>query len=166
MTNSKIRKPVNELTPEDFQRCPVWEFALDEEGEPGQDETTVRPYQAGHILNPSDETFLIRASFTLADGTKLPGFLTPSASKDFDLGTIQPVVLLADGPLVLWCGSIAPSLQEISSDYSRLGKNAAVQVFPMCFRSEVAFVGGPIGGTVPGFLVWDDSEPGGARVVT
>ncbi len=36
----------------------------------------------------------------------------------------------------------------------------------MSFRSEVALVGGPIAGIVPGFLVWDDSEPGGARVVT
>jgi hypothetical protein len=151
MTNSKIRKPVDELTPEDLQRCPVWEFALDEEGEPGQDETTVRPYQAGHILNPSDGTFIIRASFTLADGTKLPGCITPPPSRDFDLGTIQPVVLLADGPLVLWCGSIAPSLQEISFDYSRLGKNAAAQVFPISFRSEVALVGGPIAGICPDF---------------
>jgi hypothetical protein len=24
-------------------RCPVWEFAIDEEGEPGHDEETLRP---------------------------------------------------------------------------------------------------------------------------
>lgn len=165
MINSKIRKPVNELTPEDLQRFPVWEFALDEEGEQGQDETTVRPYQTGQILNPSDGTFIIRASFTLADGTKLPGCLSPPADRSASIGAIQPVILLADGPLVLWCGIIAPSLQEIASEYSRLGKNAA-EVFPMSFRSEVALIGDPVAGIVPGFLVWDDSAPGGARVVT
>jgi len=32
MSGPRIRKPVNELTPDDLERFPVWEYALDEEG--------------------------------------------------------------------------------------------------------------------------------------
>ena len=37
----KIRKKANELTLDYLSKFAVWEFALDEEGEEGQDETTV-----------------------------------------------------------------------------------------------------------------------------
>src|SRR5882724_9722481 len=40
----QIRKQVYELTLEDLVAFPAWEFALDEEGEPDQDEATVRPF--------------------------------------------------------------------------------------------------------------------------
>src|SRR5262252_1978828 len=41
----RVRKQVFDLTVEDLDRYPVWEFALDEEGDEGQDEATVRPYE-------------------------------------------------------------------------------------------------------------------------
>ena len=41
----KIRKQVYQLTLDDLERTPVWEFALDEEVEEGQDEATVRPVE-------------------------------------------------------------------------------------------------------------------------
>jgi ribosomal protein L40E len=40
---SRDDKPFDELTVEDFQRHPVWEFDFDNEGEEGRDETWVRP---------------------------------------------------------------------------------------------------------------------------
>ena len=43
MGEPRIRKQVYELRPEDFVTASIWEFALDEEGAPGQDEATVRP---------------------------------------------------------------------------------------------------------------------------
>jgi hypothetical protein len=49
MKAQKIRKSVTALTLEDLREHSVWEFALDEEGEPGQDETTVRPYESGAL---------------------------------------------------------------------------------------------------------------------
>jgi len=39
----RIRKQVHELTIEDLEAHPAWQFALDEEAEEGQDEATVRP---------------------------------------------------------------------------------------------------------------------------
>ena len=65
---AKIRKPVEKLTLDDFAAFPVWEFALDEESEPDQDETTVRPVPVSVPLDPSDSTYLIAAHFQLADG--------------------------------------------------------------------------------------------------
>jgi hypothetical protein len=50
----KIRRQVYELTTEDFQANPVWEFASDEESEEGQDEATVRPRSQSAPANASD----------------------------------------------------------------------------------------------------------------
>ena len=55
----RIRKQVYELTTEDLERHPVWEFALDEEGEEGQDEATVRPYELQGTLDPAEGMFVI-----------------------------------------------------------------------------------------------------------
>ncbi len=73
----KIRKQVYQLTLDDLSKSPVWEFALDEEGEKGQDEAAVRPYGISGALDPSDGMFVVRAIFTLADGSRLQGCLTP-----------------------------------------------------------------------------------------
>ena len=72
-----IRKQVYELTAGDLEQRPIWEFALDEEGEEGQDEATVRPWTGNQPLDPADGMFVVRAVFELADGTKLTGYLTP-----------------------------------------------------------------------------------------
>ncbi len=53
MSVARIRKQVYELTVDDLDRHPVWEFALDEEGEEGQDEATVRPYEPQGVLDPA-----------------------------------------------------------------------------------------------------------------
>jgi hypothetical protein len=37
----KTRKQVYDLTRENLSKFPIWEFALDEEGDEGQDEATV-----------------------------------------------------------------------------------------------------------------------------
>ena len=49
------------------------EFALDEEGEDGQDEATVRPYEISGPLDSADGPLIIRALFTLADNTQMHG---------------------------------------------------------------------------------------------
>jgi hypothetical protein len=81
----KIRKQFDELTLDDVRRFPVWEFALDDGGEEEQDEETERPWKISGPLDPSDGMFSVRASFTLADGTKMNGCSTPPLPGD--LGT-------------------------------------------------------------------------------
>ena len=66
---------------------PNWVFALDEEDEDGQDETTIKP--ESQQLYVSEETSFTAADITLASGTTRTGILTldgtiPSAGDVFD----------------------------------------------------------------------------------
>jgi hypothetical protein len=58
-----LSKPIDLLTPADIEQHPIWEFAIDEEGIEGQDETWVRPFHCraferilvvgrGRLFNP------------------------------------------------------------------------------------------------------------------
>ena len=76
----KIRKPVYQLTLADLSASPIWEFALDEEGVLGQDETTVRPYRSDGPLDPSGGMFVVAARFWLADGILMQGYAHAFAS--------------------------------------------------------------------------------------
>jgi hypothetical protein len=161
-----VRKQVNELSTSDLLRFPVWEFALDEEGVDGQDETTVRPYQYTGDLDPSWGTFIVRASFVLADGTRMQGYLTPPHPRDRGLGGIHPVITCPQGQILFWRGMMKPMPQEISGSYRGLGKASPAEVFPIRVASEVSIVGGPVRGEIPGFLVLEDFSTGTVRVVT
>src|SRR6476660_6529483 len=83
-----VRKQVYELTLHDLATFPVWEFRLDAEGEEGRDESTVRPFAASGPLDPADHMFVIRAVFTLADGSRMQGYITPPVRDDASIGTL------------------------------------------------------------------------------
>jgi hypothetical protein len=161
----KIRKQVYELTLDDVGKFPVWEFALDEEGEEGQDEATVRPLKISGALDPSEGTFIVRAAFILADGSKMQGYLTTPVLGDAGLGQLQPVIITESGQVVFWHGVIAPDAQALSQSYEKLGRDPA-RVFPLQVTSSVELVGAPIRTTIPGFLVLEDFVTGKARIVT
>jgi hypothetical protein len=65
----QLRKQVGDLTPSDLEQYPTWEFALDEGGEEGQDEETVRPRPEVEFADPGEGLFIVRAEFAAADGT-------------------------------------------------------------------------------------------------
>ena len=153
------------LTVEDLEQCAVWEFALDEEGEEGQDEATVRPYELHGPLDPSEGMFIVRARLRLADGTQLQGYLTPPVQGDRSLGTLQPAVVVSEGQVSFWCGMIEPEPSVIAESYTRLGKSLGSQVFPLRFESDVLLVGGPVIGELPGFMVLEDFKTMRTRVV-
>ncbi|MFZ2641827.1 MAG: hypothetical protein WA117_12580 [Verrucomicrobiia bacterium] len=165
MSDKRIRKQVYELTAGDLDRYPVWEFALDEEEEEGQDEATIRPYELRSSLDPSDGMFIVRARLTLADGTRMLGYLTPPVQGDATLGTLQPAIVTTDAQVSFWYGMCEPKSTEIAENYSRLGKSSADQVFPLRFESDVDLISGVISGEVPGFMVLHDLESGSTRVV-
>ena len=61
-----LAKPVDKLTPKDWEKYPVWTFDLGNEGKPGRDETWMVPVKklpATDILNGG-----CRAKATLACG--------------------------------------------------------------------------------------------------
>jgi hypothetical protein len=159
-----IRKDVSGLTQDDLEMFPVWEFALDEEGEEGQDEAKVRPYEISGALDPSDGMFIVRAAFTLADGSKMRGYLTPGVQGDESLGALQPVIITELGQVFFWYGMLSPGAQSLAQSYEMHGRDAA-EVFPVQAASDVELVSAPICATIPGFMVLKDFRTGETRIV-
>jgi hypothetical protein len=157
-------KQVYELTLDDLSRFPIWEFRLDEEGAEGQDEATVRPYTASGPLDPADRMFVVRAVFTLADGSRMHGYFTPPVRGHDSIGTLQPIIVTDRGQVRFWCGTTAPDLKRLTRSYERLGKDAR-GVFPLQFQSDAQLVGGPVKGSLPGFLVLEDFQTRQTRTV-
>lgn len=160
----KVRKQVHELKPADLEQAPVWEFALDEEGEGDQDEATVHPVAATRAVNPSEGLFIVGAVFTLADGTKMSGYLTPGVQGELDLGTVHPTIVTDEGQISFWRGVAQLGADHLARYYSMLGKKAH-DVFPLTFASDVEIIGGPVSGVVPGFLVLESFDSRHAKVV-
>jgi hypothetical protein len=156
---------VVDLKLQDFTISSVWEFALDEEGIEGQDETTVRPYAVDGPLDPSAGMFVVRARFALADGTLMSGYLTPPVQGDAGLSTLQPVIIAPEGQVAFWCGMVAPNAATIGESYRRLAKADASQVFPLRFESAVPLKCGAIKGQVPGFVILRDLKTMQTKVV-
>jgi len=166
MSVPRIRKQVYELTPEDLQRCPIWEYALDEEGEEGQDEATVRPVEPNGLLDPEHGSYIVRAILNLADGTRFTGYMNTPFQGDIGLGTLQPVIVVPTGQIVFWWGMIQPSATDIAESFKRLDKASPRQIFPLKFTSDVGMVGGPVEGEISGFILLEDFTTGKTRVVT
>src|SRR3974390_959062 len=146
-----IRKQAYDLTAEDFEIYPVWEYALDEEGVEGQDESTMRPFEHSGPLDTSKQQLFVKAHFTLADGTRFRGWLPARWFGESDFGTLQPVIF-ADGEQIhFWNGVFPPTSEELKKSYELLGRNPE-RVFPIQFSSSVELIGGPVTGMIPAFL--------------
>jgi len=157
MNPARVRKQVYELTLDDLSKFPVWEFRLDKDGAESQDEATVRPFTSSGPLDPADRMFVVRATFTLADGSRMKGYFTPPVRGQEDMGTLQPIIVTDRGQVRFWCGTAAPDSKRLARNYELLGKDAK-RVFPLRFESEVDLVNGPARGSLPGFLVLEDFQ--------
>lgn len=122
----KIRKQVYELISKDLDEHPAWEFALDEEGEEGQDEATVRPISQDHPVDPAKGMCIIKAEFVLNDGTILTGFITPSVANmpsmfgfegDDGSSQTQPSIVTEKGHVMFWYGLLKPGVEGIARSY-------------------------------------------------
>ena len=160
----RVGKQVYELTLCDLNTFPIWEFRLDEEDGAAQDESTVRPCIVTGPLDPADRMFVVRAVFTLADGSRMRGYFTPPGRGDAGVGTLQPIIVTEHGQVRFWCGTAAPGPKRLAQSYELLGKEAK-QIFPLRFESEVELAGGPVRNSVPGFLVMEDFQTRRTRTV-
>jgi hypothetical protein len=146
-----IRKQVYDLTRQDLKQFPVWEFALDEEGEPGQDEATVKPRPDLDDGVDSDEgIFVVRAEFKAADGSTFDGFVTPEP--DGDLGATQPSIVTSEGHVSFWFGGVEPEQRAIKKSYATLGAKRG-ELFPMTFRAAVPVDGARSRGRCRGLCI-------------
>jgi hypothetical protein len=140
-----------DLTREHFARHPVWisaHVADDQEPWYGDtDEETFRPWGGTLPLEAeSDGLFLVRATFTLADGTVLPGFLTPEPAQPTGFlarllrprakltgaaGLLQAEVFLPSGRTEqFYDGLIERPISARAALFAELGKSAGA-VFPV-----------------------------------
>jgi len=86
----KTRKPVVKLTVADFRAFPVWEYAIDEEGEGEQDETWVRPVDCAAIPKGAYSQ-IVGSDFVTSAGRRLQGFMivtTANGHVEVDAGAI------------------------------------------------------------------------------
>ncbi len=159
--SERVRKSVCELTQDDLRQFPVWEFCLDEEGVNGQDEETVRPFQMQGPLDASLGMFIVRATFSLADGSTMSGYLTPGVQGNDSIGTVQPTVITDVGQVGFWFGCAAPNAETVAKCYAALGKHGPAAVFPLHFESQVELRGRPVQGILTGFMYftnWQGNE--------
>jgi hypothetical protein len=165
MANGPVKIRVQDfyLTVSDLIRFPAWEYALDKEGVEGQDERTVRPYLVAPSLDLQDTHFLVRASFSLADGTVHKGYLTPKEANRVDVGGFGSVIIPYDlGPTIVigkdhihfQYGPKKPTKRDLRRVYKLLAKKPE-DVFPITFSSDVEVVHSIIEGKLDGFMYFD-----------
>jgi hypothetical protein len=68
-----ISKKVDELTPEDLEAYPIWEYDLDNESDPKRDETWVRPIKVLPVIDLENK--VIGTFMTLNNGMRFPALL-------------------------------------------------------------------------------------------
>jgi hypothetical protein len=115
-------------------------------------------------LDPAERMFIVRAVFILADGSRMQGYCSPPLRGDDSVGILQPIIVTDRGQVRFWCGTTAPDLKRLTRSYERLGKDAR-GVFPLQFQSDAQLVGGPVKGSLPGFLVLEDFQSRQTRTV-
>jgi len=150
-----LLKQFGDLGEWDFAAHPVWVqchiIDYDQPWYEETDEETFRPWDGELPVDPQDGMFLIRAEFTLADGTNLSGFLTPQVKGEpVDLGIIQPHMFLPSGVGVgFWRGLVGLSDEDRKEFYLPLGKSAD-DVFPISFAAKKGLALGIVSGLIPG----------------
>ena len=72
-------KPIDSLTVQDIQLHPIWEFATDEEGVEGQDETWVRPFDSD-VIPLGEYSLSVAADFRTKSGIQLEGIVSVSTA--------------------------------------------------------------------------------------
>lgn len=153
----RVRKQDYDLTIEDLAQFQAWEYALDEEEYEGQDEQTVRPHLPIPPLDPDQEYLIVRASFYLADGTKMTGYIKPmqlgraSILKPLIPADMHPIIVTPQDRIAFWYGASLPDSDEISRNYAILDKNSQ-EVFPIRFTSDVEVLNSITEGVIEGFL--------------
>ena len=148
----KIRKQVFELTDADLAHSAVWEFCLDEEGEPGQDEATVRPRPEVTEIHDLGGTQIAKAEFTFSDGKKAVGYLY--ASREEEIPAVQPVVITPSGQVMFWFGVVPPEEARLAQSMAKLVSLSA-RPFPIRFFCVVPTENVSIAGVLDGFYHYD-----------
>jgi hypothetical protein len=107
-----VRKQVDQLTAQDFELSPCWEYVSDEEDKHGQDECTVRPMALEALPSCTHEVFVL-AMFVFPNGRARLGFVTLNAGSD--IASHQPALFTSGGHLNFFSGAIEPTKSDIAN---------------------------------------------------
>ena len=159
-----LLKQFADLTEADFDAHPIWIGChcsdYDEPWYEETDEETHRAWTGDSPVDASADMFLVRASLTLADGSRFPGFVTPSEKPD-DPGTTQPHLFHDGAMFYFWGGMIGVPTEDRARLYQALGRSAD-QVFPIRFAADPGLATGHCSGTLDGFYSY---TPPGCDVI-
>lgn len=152
-----LLKQYKHLTAADFKKHPVWAAChsvdYDQPWFDDTDEETFRPWKRSKPWEPEFGMALVRATLTLADGRKLPGFITPQhKGEPLDLGIVQPEIFLPSGKRASFYIGMGKDPKNNKRVYAELGKDSKA-IFPIKFAAEKKLSKGQITGAIPGF-VW------------
>ncbi|WP_198109772.1 hypothetical protein [Inhella proteolytica] len=159
----RIRKPLHSLTPDDFDAFPRWTYADDEEGEPGQDECTVRPL--GQTEHPSPlQQVHVQAVFFFPNGRVRLGMLTLHAGDD--VAGHQPSLYAAGEWVNFYWGAREPAGPALKESSKRL-RAVAKDPYPVRYVSSLCEADGrPLAyGELHGFYWLVDWRTGELRVL-
>jgi hypothetical protein len=141
-----------------LHRCNIWEEVGTGDGGPYGGR--LRPRQDLAVADdPESETglFVVASDFTLADGSSLAGYCTPTPVGVVNMrgwfrgiGLLQPAIVLDHGQVPFWFRD-EPERTEIQTLYDRL-QCQPQQVFPVAFEARVDVPSGHIAsGRLEGF---------------
>lgn len=149
---ARIRKQVGDLQPDDLAQFPIWEFTIDEEGEEGQDEETVKPRPDLDRADPAERLFVVRTEFTSADGTRFEGYASPH--EEAQLFYTQPTIVTEYGQVPFWFGGVPPRPGTLEASYQTLGKSAK-ELFPVRYRALAEHGGATLEGGIDAFMHYE-----------
>ena len=128
-TTLHTRKPIDGITSEDLDAFPIWEFATDEEGVEGQDETWIRPV-ASSIISRKAYSLSVAAKFVTASGRELPGLVGVTTAGSIKLGH---AALVPNGKYIF---VPSPKFSDAKTEYKNIAASLGMsepEVFPLRF---------------------------------
>lgn len=151
----RIRKQMYDLSLEDFQEHPVWEFCLDEENVDGQTEETVRPSDLRQLPANTFGSFLIATDVLFGNGTQTLGYLF---SDERDVSSALPAAFINDKcvPFAIPGSRGFLTNERVNECKQRYYNDLAMErgsVFPVAFRSLIPVNGAPMNFVLDGFIL-------------
>jgi hypothetical protein len=153
--DQKIRIQFEDFELKHFDISSIWEFAIDEEGEENQDDTTLRPARNFTIADPSKGVLLVKTQFETVKGKKYFGFCSPAFEINF--GKIQPYIITNRGKHPFWLGMFQPEKEYLEKFYAQLNETADT-LFPIKFKALTPTKGVKLEGLIEGFMCLSGDE--------
>ena len=121
------RKKLNELTREDLEENPIWEYWMADNIE------MVRPSDKTEIIEGSNTTYLVATNFILKNHTQYLGYSTPQL--EGGLEDIQPVVFIGNESIEFYKDNDW-TVNEKTEFLAKL-KLLHEEVFPVIYTSKI-----------------------------